>query len=871
MDMFETTGKKQTVTVRPSIAALFLTACISTLGALTVLSAQPRAGLAEPPYPEALDAAAVVESKIEDLSREALLVGNGDLNGLLYERNGALCLRISKNDIWDARVDTSKDPQMLKVNVTNHTWTGGGHNPSYDMPYPTPRTAALLNIGLPGEGAWRCIRAEGQVNEWLLNDKTGHMCIEGAAGVSAGYRWTIASSHSNSFTQLKFKITGTPGAQYYVNVFDEGEHEFVASGWRNTPALETEVEFPLNKRVSAIELFVMSKDGGRAENRISQISLTGGHKPLLLPAGRVQRQEGQARLDLRRAVATANGTVLRALADRNVFLLETDQDISLEEIVASYLPRAELGETGPVKWLHMKMPGDADYAGMEYSVAVACKGSRKAVALVTSWDTKEPVRDAAIRLAAATVAAEPAGLIATHEAAWQTFWAASGVALDDPDFQNWWYRMAYWLRCSSKPGAMPVGLYTGSASDAPGWHGDYHHNYNAWQVFWTAFNINHPELAEPWVRYMNDLLPRLKWLAKTTYDCEGACVNISSFAFEPAPLTCTSKNNRQVAMLPWGYTLGMMGMSAQVLWYRHLYQPDRSALAKNIYPVVRETALFYCSFIEKCLRDAEGKAKVGPSYSPEHGSFGVDNVPFDLAYARYSLKAGIAAAGELACDQELVPRFRKALARLPAYPTAPDKEGKPVVVDWTGCTFRQIGEHNITVPAVPVFPGDHVTWFSSDAEKELFRNTLRQTRHRGLNSTIMLSVAKARLSMPEACDDLRNYYKPLAQPNGLFIVPDCGYYLVESVGLASAIGEFLLQSVDNVIRVFPCWPKEKDASFYKLRAQGGFLVTAEQKAGKIAKLEIISTIGGKMRLLNPWTGKIDELETKPNQTIKVNP
>lgn len=823
------------------------------------------------PYPEALDAAAICETSLSDLSREALLIGNGDLNGLVYERNGALCLRISKNDIWDARVDTSQDPQMLKVNVTNHTWTGGGHNPSYDKPYPTPRTAAIVNIGLQGEGAWRCIRAEGKQNQWLLGERGGHMCLEGAAGNSAGYRWNMASSKTNVFASLKFKISGTPGAQYYVNVFDQQGHEFVASGWRDTPAIETEIEFSLNRRISAVELYVRAKTDVRAENRISQITLCGDGQPLVIPAGLVKRQEGQARLDLCRAVATANSTVVRALADRNVFLIETAQEVSLEEIKAGYLPAAQLGETGGVKWLHMKMPGDVDYAGMEYSVAVARKGSRKAVALVTSWDTKENVRDAAIQLASTTVAPDPAVLIAAHEAAWQKFWSASGVALDDLEFQNWWYRMVYWLRCSSKPGAMPVGLYTGSASDAPGWHGDYHHNYNAWQVFWAAFNINHPELAEPWVRYMNDMLPRLKWLAKTTYDCEGACVNISSFAFEPDPLKCTSKNNRQVAMLPWGYTLGMMGMSAQVLWYCHLYQPERDTLAKNIYPVVREAALFYCSFIEKCLRDADGKVKVGPSYSPEHGGFGVDNVPFDLAYAWYSLKAGIAAAEELTCDQDLVPRFRKALDLLPNYPTAPDKSGKPVVVDWRGCAFRQIGEHNITVPDVPVFPSDHVTWFSPEAEKELFRNTLRQTRHRGLNSTIMLSVAKARLSMPEACDELRNYYKPLVQPNGLFYVPACGFYLVESVGLASAIGEFMLQSVDHVIRVFPCWPKEKDARFASLRAQGGFLVSSEQKGGQVTKLEIVSTVGGPLRVLNPWTGKIVERATKPAERIQFDP
>jgi hypothetical protein len=60
-------------------------------------------------------------------------------------------------------------------------------------------------------------------------------------------------------------------------------------------------------------------------------------------------------------------------------------------------------------------------------------------------------------------------------------------------------------------------------------------------------------------------------------------------------------------------------------------------------------ALFYASFAEKCPRDANGKARLGPSYSPEHGSFGVANVPFDIAYARYTLNAAIAAAIPPSC------------------------------------------------------------------------------------------------------------------------------------------------------------------------------------------------------------------------------
>jgi hypothetical protein len=55
-----------------------------------------------------------------------------------------------------------------------------------------------------------------------------------------------------------------------------------------------------------------------------------------------------------------------------------------------------------------------------------------------------------------------------------------------------------------------------------------------------------------------------------------------------------------------------------------------------------------------------------------------------------------------------------------------------------------------------------------------------------------------------------------------------------------------------------------------LRAQGGFLVSAEQKDGKVTKLEITSTVGGTLRLLDPGTGKIVERATQPGQRLKFS-
>jgi hypothetical protein len=708
--------------------------------ALGVWTGSPQSR-AEAPFPDALERAAVEQSQITDIHRQALVLGNGDLIGLLWEHNGALCMRLAKNDIWDARVDTSQDAPLMKVDVPNARWSGGGYPPSWKKSHPQPRCAAAVWIGGPkAAGSWRAIRA-------------------------------------------------------------------------------------------------------------------GGREPLSITPGMPAAGVGSARLDLRRAVAELTGdkpSSVRVLADRNVVLIDSPHEVSFEEIKSNDLPDAELGETDGVKWLSMKMPGDVDWPGMEYALAAAAKGSLKAVAIVTSHDTQANVREAAIRLARETASADSASLVTLHERQWASYWSASGVELDDPDFQLWWYRMVYYLRCFARPGAQPIGLFAGLATNSTPWHGDYHHNYNAWQPYWTPLVINHPELTDPWIRYMNQMLPRMRWLARTTYDCEGACIGISSFAFEPDPERCQSVNRRQIAIPPFGYTLGMAGMSAQVLWLSHVYQPDRDRLEKDIYPVVREVALFYASLAEKCPRDAAGLAQFGPSYSPEHGGFGVVNVPFDLAYARLMLHAAIRCAAELKRDADLAERFRKAVAILPAYPTAPDEASLPVVVDWTGCKFGQIRQHNITVPDVPVFPAEQVTWFSPEPEKDLFRNTLRQTHHRGCNSTIMLSVAKARFSMPEALEDARTYYRPELQPNGMFHWPMHGFYLSESVGLAAMISEFLVQSVDGTIRVFPCWPKDKDGRFAGLRTQGGFLVSARQKSGTVVQVEVTSTAGGKLRLLSPW-------------------
>ena len=702
------------------------------------------------PFENSLKEANVTLTAMKNGQQESLIVGNGDLYGIVWEKDSNLFMRITKNDIWDARIDVSKDGELPHVDITNNKVTGQvGGPPSYRNVYPQPRCAVALQLG------------------------------------------TVSSS-----------------------------------------------------------------EGVKADLDIEKASVS---------------------------ITSANKqkTTIRVLHNRNVLLINSPNEVTLEEIKAETLPAATLGKTDEISWFLMKMPGDIDYKGMDYAIALATKGNLKSVAVVTSFDiTSGDVLDQAIELARTTITEKEKILIAEHENAWKNYWSRSGVQLEDTVLQRWWYRMLYFAKTVCKPGASPMNLMAPLATDATPWHSDYHHNYNSWQAFWALPAANQSQLADPWISYLNNMIPRFRFLARVTYDCEGINCPITSFLHEPDPAVCKSLNKRQLSFNPYGLTIGDVGMNVQNVWQKHLCDPDSLYLKTKIYPFIREGALFYASFMEKCKKDDKGLVLLGPSYSPEHGKFGIFNCPFDIAYVHYTFDALIKAATELQVDEDLIRRCRENKALLADYPTATTDNGEPIVVDWEGCKYNEVPVHNITVPAAPVFPCDQVTWFSPEPEKELFRRTIMNTRHNFNNSNVMFNVAKARLSMPDAVDEAKKWFLSRELPNGLFKWQGHlhGTFMGEMIGIAGLIDEFLLQSVQNKIRLFPCWPNDKNAKFSGLRAQGGFIVSAVFTGGRVASATIESGAGNQLRLLSPWKtiyvdgnkGEIDSeglltLSTKPGQ------
>ena len=81
----------------------------------------------------------------------------------------------------------------------------------------------------------------------------------------------------------------------------------------------------------------------------------------------------------------------------------------------------------------------------------------------------------------------------------------------------------------------------------------------------------------------------------------------------------------------------------------------------------------------------------------------------------------------------------------------------------------------------------------------------------------------------------------------------------------------LLQSHTGVIRIFPALPESwEQASFHGLRARGAFIIDADYDGGRVQKVVIRSEKGGPLKVLNPFTGQVEERSTQPGDIIELN-
>lgn len=537
------------------------------------------------------------------------------------------------------------------------------------------------------------------------------------------------------------------------------------------------------------------------------------------------------------------------------------------------------GGEGSTQWVTRKFAKDVEIA-TEVACAMKLLGAEPAnfklkpgqpvtilAALQSKFKSATPLEDVRRRIAGMEGGAL-AALKKQHAAWWQEFWAKSYVEIGDPVLEQRYYLSQYVMACASRDPAFPPPLFgTWNTTDTPGWEGDYHLNYNHMAPFYGLYSSNHIEQADPYHAPILDFLPRARWYARNAQNVRGAYypVGIGPKGIE----TTRNYPDDGYARPPHFEKEGLFyhqrsnGAYCLVNVAMRWFATYDKGYAKELYPLVRDIADFW----EDYLKFEDGRYVIYKDSIHERSNNGNDfNSIVSLALVRNALELAIDMSRELGIDADRHEKWRHILDHLsgwtyqelslPRLPTEDRTVEKPKVKVFRYTEKGTAWWRNNTLGIQHIYPAGAIGLDSSPEELDASRNTLDVRNGwfdgNGMNSFYPAAV-RVGYDPKVILAKLREMIATKAGTNGFIRNNPHG---IENCSIVpNSINEMLCMGHKGVLRLFPVWPKDKDARFANLRVWGAFLVSSELKGGAVQHVDITSEQGRKCTVQNPWPGR----------------
>lgn len=481
-----------------------------------------------------------------------------------------------------------------------------------------------------------------------------------------------------------------------------------------------------------------------------------------------------------------------------------------------------------------------------------------AISTATNRETDDPLDQARSQTSKA-LRTEYDQLLEEHVKWWNGFWSCSSVNIPDPVIQQHYNLVQYFYGAASRAGAPPMplqGVWTADAGSLPPWHGDYHNDLNTQLTYWAYLASNHFDQGVSFLDFMWSLKPIHEEFARQFYGTGGLVV--------PGVMALDGK----VMGIWYQYSLSptMGAWVAQSFYWHWRYTMDPKFLRERAYP--------YCSGIAEALiglmkPDKNGKLKLLLSSSPEiHNNFQqawlTPNSNFDLALIRWILGANAEMAEALGTAEEAI-HWKELLARMDDLAVRGDDGALLISPDET---LKESHRHFSHLMAI--YPLGILSIEGTDRDRQIIKASLEQIDTLGSKfwcgySFSWMACMRARVGQSGLALESLKDYMDCTLRNGFHVngpqtrkeLSDYNtmraFTLEGNFAAAQAVHEMLLQSWGNLIRIFPATPKEwKDVSFSQLRAEGGFIVSAERKVGKTVGVTITATADQSLQLKNPF-------------------
>jgi alpha-L-fucosidase 2 len=431
---------------------------------------------------------------------------------------------------------------------------------------------------------------------------------------------------------------------------------------------------------------------------------------------------------------------------------------------------------------------------------------------------------------------------------------------NDPSFVALYQQYGrYLLISSSRPGTKPANLQ-GIWNDllSPPWASKYTTNINAEMNYWPAELLNLSPMHQPLFGMIEELSQTGKATAKEHYKAPGWVLHHNTDIWRGTAPINASNHGIWVTGGAW---------LCQHLWEHYLFTQDKIFLKDKAYPIMKEAALFFNSFLIK--DPVTGYLISAPSNSPEQGGL-VAGPTMDHEIIRTLFKNTIAAGELLNVDAALRKTLQEKYLQI-----APNKIGKyGQLQEWMQDVDDTANKHRHISHLWGMYPGNEINW---EETPELMKAARQSLIYRGDAATGWSlgwkincwarfkdgnhSFQMLQMLISPAAGNAGSY------PNLFDAHPP--FQIDGNFGGAAGIGEMLIQSHTKYVDILPSLPDALPNGAIKgICARGGFVIDMKWMEGKLQELVVISKAG--MPLLLRYSGIIKNITTIKNGVYKFD-